>query len=344
MAHLFSFICRKVSSGLICLLFMQPLFAQYDFSAVDSKLLQYQKQLGNNAIVLVFKDNKVVYQKALGDCTPTTQAPVAACSQWMTAALVMTFVDEGKLSLDDPVSKYLPIFATYMKSYVTIRQCLTHTTGIQGEKFTLKLGKYQTLAEEVNDFASKREIEAQPSAEFRYSTVGLNIAGRVLEVISKKPFDRLMQDRILRPLGLKNTSFASEKAVNPSTGAVSTAADYLRFLQLILEKGSYAGKRILSEASIAEMQLPRTTTVMMKTTPKAGEGMLYGYGEWIQEADAQGKTTVATSPGISGTWPLVDNRQQYACIIFVKNAQTEQPKTLYLEIKSAIDNAIGASK
>ena len=75
----------------------------------------------------------MLYKKEMGDFNAKTQAPIASCSKWLTAALVMQFVDEGKLSLDDKVVKYIPEFEKYCKSYITIRQCLSHMTGIADE-------------------------------------------------------------------------------------------------------------------------------------------------------------------------------------------------------------------
>jgi CubicO group peptidase (beta-lactamase class C family) len=345
MASFKPYSCLKVIALCISLLLLQQTQGQFNFSGVDQMLVQHQKQLGNNVVALVYKDGKIIYQKALGDFTPATPAPIASCSKWLTAALVMTFVEEGKLSLDDKISKYLPIFEPYNKGYITIRHCLSHLTGIAGEKpgaflSTLKRSRYATLEEEVIDFASKKEIEAKTGTAFSYSNIGLNIAGRVLEVIAKKPFDRLMQDRIFRPLGMKNSSFASEKAINPSGGAVSTASDYLNFLVMILNKGVWNGKRILSENSITEMQVARTSKNIIKYAPAAAEGFNYGYGEWIQETDEQGNATVVSSPGLFGTWPLVDYKHGYAAIIFVKSLLGEQKKELYLDLKKAIDTAL----
>ncbi|MFK4985511.1 serine hydrolase domain-containing protein, partial [Klebsiella pneumoniae] len=87
--------------------------------------------------VLVYREGKIIYEKNLGDFNTKTQAPIASCSKWLTAALVMVLVDEGKLSLSDKVSKYLPIFAKYSKGYITIKDCLAHLTGIESEPIKL---------------------------------------------------------------------------------------------------------------------------------------------------------------------------------------------------------------
>jgi CubicO group peptidase (beta-lactamase class C family) len=335
--------CIKVSITLCFLLFFQLAKAQYNLTELDEKLQQYQSQLGGNVVTMIYKDGKIIYSKSLGDFDAKTQVLIASCSKWLTAALVMTFVDEGKLSLDDYVSKYLPIFTTYGKGYITIRQCLSQLTGIQGDRplaGIVKMSRYNSLEEEVNAFASKYEIDVNPGEEFWYGNIGLNIAGRVLEIISRKPFDRLMQDRIFRPLGMKNSAFFSEKAVNPSGGAKSTATDYMNFLSMILNSGTFNGKRILSEQSIELMQQSQTNGIKIKYTPDVAQGYNYAFGEWVLETDANGKSTCVASPGLFGTWPFVDIKRSYACIFFVKNLLREERKEIYSDLKKSIDEEL----
>ena len=322
MAHKVSSICLKVSSVAGFLLLLQPAQAQYKWNELDAELQAKQKLLGNNVVTMVWKGDSLVYKKEMGDFNSKTQAPIASCSKWLTAALVMQFVDEGKISLNDPVVKYLPYFEKYFKSYITIRQCLSHMTGIDDEggflKKMMQRKKFSTLEEEVESFATKKEIMANPGIEFRYSNIGLNIAGRIVELVTKRGFEQAMQEKILRPLQMRSTSFSSFNAINPSGGAVSTANDYINFLSMLLNKGMYNDKRILSEKSIALMQTAQTTIPMIKYAPKVAEGFNYGLGEWILETDEHGVSTVVSSPGLFGTWPLIDKCRGYAFIIFSK--------------------------
>ncbi len=336
--------CGKVSAILIYMLFFQFVHAQTDFSEIDRKLESSKKELGGNVVALIYKDGKIIYQKAIGtDFNAKTQAPIANASQWLTAALVMSFVDQGKISLDDKVSKYIPIFTKFSKGYITIKDCLAHLTGIESEAgnfFSKK--KFASLEEEVEYYASKKEIQSNPGLEFRYSQIGISIAGRVLEIATKRSFEQLMQERITRPLMMRNTSFASFNAVNPFSGAVSTANDYMNFLSMLLNKGMFNGKQILSEKAITEMLTVRTTPAMMKYTPKVAEGYQYGFGEWILQADENGMATVMASPGLSGTWPMIDICRGYACIFFTKGELNEEKKEIYTSIKSMIDGQIAS--
>ena len=338
--------CLCCSLLTVFLLIFQSSFSQTDFNQLDALLQKNQKLLGNDLVALVYKDGKIIHTKELGEFNAKTPAPIASCSKWLTAALVMMFVDEGKLKLDDPVGKYLPIFDKYMKSYVTIRQCLAHTTGIENEKGSLlklvQRSKYASLEEEVNAFAAK-EISNNAGTEFHYGGIGLNIAGRVLEVISKKSFDRLITEKLLRPLKMRATTFVNDAgyAPNPSGGARSTANDYMNFLSMILNKGMFEGKQILSAKAIEEMQTPQFTNLPVKYTPKVAEGYHYGLGEWIQEEDASGKSTVVSSPGLFGTWPYVDKCRNYAAILFVKTLLGEQKKEIMMQFKSTVDEVVG---
>lgn len=336
--------CLKFSTLLGFMLICLTGNGQYNFTGVDNFLQANQKALGNEMVTIIYKDGKIIYQKEVGEFTSKTKAPIASCSKWLTAALVMTFVDEGKISLDEKVSNYLPIFETYGKTYITIRNCLSQTTGIaDNSRMLMKIldrKKFETLDEEVNSFV-KREIAANPGTSFFYGNIGLNIAGRVLEVISKKSFESLIKQRLFTPLEMKNSSFSPEdNAVNPSGGAVSTAADYMNFLTMLLDKGIYKGKRILSEKAIVEMQTVQTKKAEKKFVPKTAEGYEYGLGEWIEEQDSNGNSVVVSSPGLFGTWPFIDKCRGYACIFLTKKLQSEQKKELLQELKKKIDAQI----
>lgn len=337
--------CMKVISAFFFLLFFQAAFSQYNWKELDENLEAKKKWLGNNLVALIWKDDSLVYKKEIGDFTAKTQAPIASCSKWLTAALVMKFVEEGKLSLDDNVSKYIPEFEKYFKGYITIRQCLSHTTGIEDEgglaKKLFKRKKFNTLEDEVNDFAA-RDIRAKPGTDFWYGNIGLNIAGRVLEVISRRKFDQLIRSKLLYPLGMRKTTFQELNGgpVNPSGGAKSTAEDYMKFLVMLLNRGKHNGVQVLSEASVQEMLKLQTTTEMAMHAPGAAEGYGYASGCWVMEKDAAGNGTVVTSPGLFGTWPVVDYCRGYAYLIFVKNFLGEERANEERSLKNIIDHQI----
>jgi CubicO group peptidase (beta-lactamase class C family) len=370
MSYKVSSICLKVLSIAAFLLFFQPVFSQYNWKELEDELNAKQKVLGKDLVAIVYKGDSLVFKKEMGQFNSKTQAPIASCSKWLTAALVMQFVDEGKLSLDDYVVKYIPEFGKYFKNYITIRQCLSHMTGIEDDgkliKRLLERRKFATLEEEVNSFAS-RSIRANAGNDFWYGNIGLNIAGRVLEVISKKKFDVLIKTKLFVPLGMTKTTFTniSGGPVNPSGGAQSTADDYMKFMLMLLNKGKYNGKQILSEAAVEEMRQVQNRTVQIMYAPKAAEGFLYASGSWVvsyydSTIQLPGKknitpplpeswnkeisiATVLASPGLFGTWPMIDYCRDYAYIVFVKNFLGEERAGVHLELKKIIDQQIPSS-
>ena len=347
MSYKSGFICMKVTLIASFLLFFQTAVAQYDFSGVDALLQRNQKQLGNNVVALVYKDGKIIYQKQIGDFNAKAQAPIGASSQWLTTALVMTFVDQGKLDLDEPVSKYIPVFDKYMKSYVTLRHCLTGTTGIEREKSAGKVQerkKFQNLEEEMNSIAAK-EISNNPGKELFFGNYGFTIAARVCEVVGKKAFERLVQERVTRPLKMRATNFTNDEgyASSPGGGARASANDYINFMTMILNKGTFEGKKILSEESVAEMLKVQVTDIPVKWIPKGIEGLEPGLGDWLQK-DESGKVVTVASPGLFGAFPYVDLCRNYAAVIVTAKLLGEQNKDFAWQFKNYVDDAVGDCK
>lgn len=347
MSQKINLLCSKVIFGLLVLLHFHPAKAQNRFQALETALESKQGLLGKDLVMMIYKNDSLLFKKEIGEFNSKTQVPIASCSKWLTAALVMMYVDEGKLKLDDKISDYLPIYESYGKKYITIRNCLSHTTGIQSEPITLlklfERRKFTSLEEEVNSFA-KKEIQYNPGTAFQYSNMGLNIAARILEVISKKPFDVLIKQKLFAPLGMRNTTFANDygNAVNPSGGAKSTAEDYSKFLIMLLNKGTINGKRILSEEAVASMRAVQTQSEMIKYAPKAASGFNYALGSWVIE-EKNGNATALSSPGLFGSWPMIDYCRGYTYIVLVKNLLGEQRANAHLELKKIIDEQLSST-
>ena len=325
----------------VVLLFSINLSFAQNFNAVEQLMLNNQKQLGDDQALMIYKDGKIIYQKTLGDFKPNIQAPIGESSQWLTAVLVIMMVEEGKLSLDDNVGKYLPIFPKWMKSYITIRHCLSHTTGIEADKAgagkLLQKKSFATLEEEANYYAEKRGIATNPGIWFQYSQMGPNILGRVLEVITKKKFDRLIQEKLFRPLNMRFTTFSNyTSAISPFDGAKSTAAEYMNFMSMLLNKGKFNGKQIISEASVAELMKIQTGSALNKYTPPFMNGFNYGLGTWLETKD--GTVINCVSPNSPFVW--IDYCRGYACILLSKKEQDLQKRELYNQLRAAVDAGI----
>jgi CubicO group peptidase (beta-lactamase class C family) len=110
----------------------------------------------------------------------------------------------------------------------------------------------------------------------------------------------------------------------------------MHFLIMLMNKGVYQGRRILSEDAVNEMLKIQTTPGQIKYAPKAAEGYNYALGAWVAE-EKDGNATAVTSPGLFGTWPLIDYCRGYAYLFFVKNLLGEERADAQMEIKAVID-------
>jgi len=339
--------CRKFTLANTFVLLCLASNGQYNFSGLDKFFIGQKKSFGNDFAALIYKDGKIIYQKETEEFKIKSKAMVSGSSQWLTAALVMTFVDEGIITLDDRISTYLPIFETYGKSYITIRQCLSHQTGIEdNQKLVARMlqrKKFESLEEEVNSFA-KREIAANPGTTFNYGGIGPSIAGRVLEIVSKRRFELLAKQRLFTPLNMRNTTFIPEEnSTNPASGAGSTAADYLNFLTMLLNKGMFMGKRVLSEAAVIEMQTIQTGKAAIKYQPEATIGYQYGLGTWIIPGSPDNNKNTLSAGGNFGTIAYLDQCKNYAAIVLPMKLQGEQSNSLQNEMRKLADTQMPAN-
>jgi CubicO group peptidase (beta-lactamase class C family) len=272
-------------------------------------------------VALVVRHGKVVFVDAFGERDRATKAPmledsifaIASMTKPITCVAAMTLVEQGKLALDDPVSKYLPelkdlrvlgdakddtpgtLATVPLMRPITIRNLFSHTSGFAyGGVLSadVRLGKaYQeggiqdrgmkTIAEQVARLA-KTPLAHQPSERWTYG-LSHDVLGRVIEVASGRPLDQYLRDEIFTPLNMPDTSFwvpeakrdrvatiyrtgvlggpliplprtfGSETFFSGGGGLFSTARDYARFAQMLLNGGELEGVRILKAESIAAM-------------------------------------------------------------------------------------------
>ncbi len=294
-------------------------------------------------VTLIATKDAVIHQSAVGKtdlAKPRAMQTddifwIASMTKPIVAVAVAMLVEDGKLGFDDAIVKRLPEFANQLVATnglppskpVTVRDLLRHTSGLE------ELGgrsPHMTL-EETTRLIGSMPLLFQPGAGWQYSTAGIDALGRLVEVVSGMPFDRFVQQRVLDPLGMKDTSFwiapdreprwahsyrwlAQENKLRDTTipymygtavtdrqrpplggaGLFSTAQDMARFYQMLLNKGTFGGKRLLKAETVAAMT--RNQTGMLETRP----GMPWGLGFAIVENPAAMEANKILSPGSFG--------------------------------------------
>lgn len=321
----------------------------YDFTAVDNLLQRIARKHGGIALVLV-KNDEVIYRKSFGAYSTDKVVAIASASKWLSGAVIMTLVDEGKLSLDDSVSKYLPEFGGD-KSGITIRHLFSHTSGLPSET-RCRNDKRASLERCASEIARMRLV-AKPGEEFFYAGVSMHVAGRVAEVVSGRSWNDLFVERIAAPLGMTRSDFLAYGPTanpRPAGDARSSADEYARFLQMLLQGGNFNGKQILSPASVVEMHKDQTGGARIEYTIYEGQKALdanlvlarYGIGMWREKFDtSSGQVQEVSSQGYFGFTPWIDVERNLAGVISVQS-RFSRIMPDYLELKKEIRRIIPA--
>ncbi len=324
--------------------------AAYDFTTIDKILERAAPRLGGCALLLI-KDDRIVYRKSFGRYGADKVVPIASASKWLSGALIMTLVDEGKISLDDTISKYIPEFGSD-KSSITIRHLFAHTSGLPPEA-RCRNDKRTTLERCVSEM-TRLELRAAPGEEFYYGGVAMHVAGRIAEIVSGKSWNELFAEKIATPLGLARTDFFAYGPTDnprPAGDARSSADDYGRFLQMILQRGSFNGKRILSAASVVEMHKDHTGGARIAYTiyekHRARDPSLprarYGVGVWREKVDeASQQLREASSQGALGFSPWINVERNLAGVLSVQSSFS-RVVPVYLELKEELRRIVPAS-
>ncbi|MEW9623036.1 serine hydrolase domain-containing protein [Rhodanobacter geophilus] len=281
---------------------------------------------------IVMRYGHLVFRLDLGKIAPDEQLPVASASKWMTAALVMSVVDEGKLSLDAPVSRYLPDFAG-QAGQVTLRELLAQTSG-EGDlrqAVDIRQDPRITLAASAAQIA-RRPLQDKPGTTFRYGGPGFQVAGAAVEAVTGQRWAALFDERIARPLGMRHTHWEHlpSRGVTPAGtlnpllqgGVVTTAADYMHFLTMLAQHGRFDGHRILSAQAVDTMETVQTLGRPMAYLPPGMQGhdrgqVQYALGNWC-ETWSDDRCLLVSSPGATGTFPWIDRRSGLYGIFFVR--------------------------
>lgn len=272
------------------------------------------------ASLWIAKNGHVVTEEYFGDARPDSIVYLASAGKWLAAATIAAIVDEGKLSWDDPASKYIPKLGD-IKGRATLRQLLSHTSGYPPyQPDGNPVDAYQTLSESVEHIIPLPPTHA-PGAQFEYGGLAMQVAGRMAEIATGKDWETLFQEKIAQPLGMQNTHFTpvdtkqGGHAPMLAGGARGTLHDYARFLEMIANDGEFRGKRVLSQDSIREMQADQMhgahvnveSEFVFRARGNRHNGV-YGLGEWREELDSNGNADLISSPSWAGTYPWIDKK------------------------------------
>ncbi len=311
-------------------------------SAISERMQKFvdEREIAG-AVTLVATPDRIVHLDATGmadmgagkPMRPDTIFWIASMTKPITGTAILMLQEEGKLSVDDPVEKFIPEFKNLKNASgkpvrVTIRHLLTHTSGM-GEIAPAVARGVTNLAGLVPLHVAK-PVAYEPGSKWTYCQSGINTAGRIVEIVSGMAFEEFLDRRLFGPLGMKDTTFylteqqlprlarsyhrTAKGQLEPAElrilygkaptsrdrfpaangGLFSTASDYARFCQMILNGGEREGKRYLKPESVKQMTTVQSGDLKTGFTPGNGWGL-----GWCVIREPQGITAML-SPGSFG--------------------------------------------
>ena len=281
---------------------------------LDAVVTAYSDANVFSGVVLVAKDGKPIFSKSYGLAnrewgvpnTVDTRFRLGSITKQFTAAAILQLAEHGKLSLDDPISKYYAAPVDWAP--VTLRNLLTHTSGIPSYTaipgFFGSPSRTDRTPEEIVALTRDKPLAFKPGEKFAYDNTGYILLGYVIEKVSGQTYQAYIQDHILGPLGLKSTGYDVTETILPRRAAgYSRAGGVMHNAPFLAMSLPYAAGSLYSTADdllawdqalhAGKILSPASVTAMF-----TDHGFKYGYGQFI--TTTQGHRLWAHAGGING--------------------------------------------
>ena len=356
-------------------------------SAVATKMREFveKKEVAGTVTAVVTKTDVKVEPVGLADLErgtpmrPDTIFWIASMTKPVTGVAVAMMHEEGKLSVDDPVAKYIPEFANLKTAdgkaaTVTIKHLLTHTSGLAEATPEQSRGA-KTLSDLIPHFA-KQPLKFQPGSKWEYCQSSINTAARVVEVVSGESFPDFLQKRLFGPLLMKDSTFYLSKDQLPrlaksyrkdgdkfveakifmlegkdptsrdrypaaNGGLFSTAPDYARFCRMLLNDGTFDGRQYLKPETVALLSKIHSGEVTTGFTPGNGWGLGFCVVRQPQGVTEKLSPGSYGHGGAYGTQAWIDPRKGIAYVLMTQRANF--PNSDASDVRKAFQEAASAS-
>src|SRR5688572_6116054 len=328
------------------------------------------------ASVVIGRKGYAVFQKGFGKLGWTASSPRVSADKSIydlasltkvvgTTTAAMLLFDQGRLDLNAPVSTYLPAFSGGWKDSVTVRQLLTHRSGLPAGR---DLWRVARTPDEARAAVLATNLECRPGQCYIYSDLGADVLGFVIEAVAGASLDHLLHDRVFEPLGMNDTFYRPADSVVYRTapteiapprgyplrgevhdenayalggvaghaGLFSTAADLSIFAQMMLNGGEYNGIRILSDTVVALFTRRTAGTRALGWDTADGDG---GSGKFLNSR-SYGHT------GYTGTSIWIDPEREMFVLLLtnrVHAARARRPAKVISDVRADLADAAAAA-
>ena len=324
------------------------------FTPVETRFAQLlsDAQLPGGAL-LIGSASGIYLERYFGSYNAATQIPIASASKLLSGARLMQLADRSQLSLDAPLSGYLPQF-TGLKGTMTVRQMFSHTSGYGDDSGDpVVFDRSITLAQAVDTIAASYPLQNgwTPGAQFAYGGVSMHIAGRVAELRGGSDWQSGWLSQIAAPLGITTINwqaFGATQNYGIAGSAQSNLRDYGRLLQMLANRGVGNGRRVLSASAVAELSRDNVGALPIAYAPPGvtvgNMPVKYGFGGWLQPSvnAPAGAPPLLHSLGAFGYFPWVDFRRNIFGVFMIRGSAGINGTALpaYLDMLAAVETAI----
>jgi CubicO group peptidase (beta-lactamase class C family) len=342
----------------ICFVTILNSNAQSLESKIDKILSNQFKSSETGVSALVAKNGKIIYRKAFGkanleldvDMTSENVFEVGSITKQFTSVAILMLLEEGKLSLEDDITKFIPAYPTNGKK-ITVHHLLTHTSGIKSYTSIQRFGEVMTIDEtplKFIDFFKNEPMDFDPGEKYLYNNSGYFILGYIVEKVSGISYPKFIQERIFDVIDMKSSYYGSHtKLIKNRASGYQKRAEFsnAQYISLSLP---YAAGSIMStvddmlkwQTAIANNVFIKQTTIdkaFTNYTLNNGDKINYGYGWSINEInDVPTIEHGGAIPGYLSMGVFVPSKNIY--VILFSNCGCQSPTNTALEIAAlAID-------
>ena len=308
--------------------------------------------------IAIVQGGRIAYEKTYGkarldpatDAKPEMRYSIGSVSKQFLAAAVLMLVQDGKLSLDDRVSRYLPNLTR--AGEITIRQLLSHTSGYQDyypQDYVAPFMEKPVTAESILDQWARKPLDFDPGTCWQYSNTNYVVAGRIVELVTGEPFFSFLSKRVLQPLGMTSAINLDQKTLGTSdaTGYTRFALGPLRpapaegrgWLYAAGELAMTAHDLAVWDISLIEHKFLKPASLDVMTTPvRLRNGTPTNYALGVGVWDADGHPKLAHGGAVSGfvssntVWP----DQGAAVVVFANLDGSGSPQSITDQIASLL--------
>lgn len=333
----------------------QSLEKEYDIIATE-----IFKPNHPGGVVLISKKGNVTYKKAFGLANMELEVPmktdmvfeIGSLTKQFTAVAILQLMEQGKLSLNDPITKYIPDYPVYERT-ITIHHLLTHTAGLQNytsqDKWTSMWRMEKTLLETIDLFKNE-PLDFTTGSKFNYSNAGYVLLGYIIEKVSGLSYNAYLDKNVIQAAGMKNTFCGTHSAIvkNRASGYQINSnyinAEFLSFSQIHAAGALmstvddlYVWNKALRNSTL----LKKETLKLAETNYKTSNGapINYGYGWFLNEL--YGSPTVEHGGGIFGyiTYALYLPKEDIYVVVLT-NCDSYNPESIAVKLAATALNKV----